>query len=81
MIDRLQAEPRTAGLVTAREAASLMGLDKNFNLPETYHESFRLIGDGVVPAVVRFLAKRLLEPLAAHSQAFVSWPKDRKVSA
>lgn len=68
-------------LVTAREAASLMGLDKNFNLPETYHESFRLIGDGVVPAVVRFLAKRLLEPLAAHSQAFVSWPKDRKVSA
>ncbi len=68
-------------LVTAREAASLMGLDADFNLPATYHECFRLIGDGVAPAVVRFLADRLLEPLASHARSIVTWPADRKASA
>lgn len=68
-------------LLSIREAASLMGLNDTFNLPETYHDAFRLIGDGVVPSVVRFLADRLLEPLAAHAKAFVSWPAARKESA
>lgn len=68
-------------LVTAREAASLMGLDKDFKLPETYEDCFRLIGDGVVPAVVRFLADKLLEPLASHGKAFITSPVDRKASA
>ena len=58
-----------------------MGLDEDFNLPKTYHECFRLIGDGVVPAVVRFLADRLLEPLARHSVAFFSVGSERKASA
>jgi DNA (cytosine-5)-methyltransferase 1 len=49
-----------------------MGLDDDFSLPETYHECFRLIGDGVVPSVVRFLSDRILEPLARHGAAFVS---------
>lgn len=68
-------------LVTTREAASLMGLDEDFKLPETYEDCFRLIGDGVVPAVVRFLANRLLEPLASHARAIVTWPADQKASA
>lgn len=68
-------------LLSVREAAFLMGLDEDFILPETYHECFRLIGDGVVPAVVSFLSRRLLEPMARHAKAFVSPAVDRKESA
>lgn len=68
-------------LLSVREAALLMGLGEDFILPDTYHEGFRLIGDGVVPAVVRFLADRLLDPLAKHARAFVTAETDRKASA
>lgn len=68
-------------LLSVREAASLMGLPDEFKLPETYNECFKLIGDGVVPSVVRFLADRILEPLAQHSSAFVSLIGERKTSA
>jgi len=68
-------------LLSVKEAAMLMGLGEDFILPDTYHEGFRLIGDGVVPAVVRFLADRLLEPLAVHARAFVIAETDRKASA
>ncbi|MCY1501811.1 DNA (cytosine-5-)-methyltransferase [compost metagenome] len=65
-------------LLTVAEAARLMGLEENFVLPETYQDCFRLIGDGVVPAVVRFLADRLLEPLAKHAKEVVPTALDRK---
>ncbi len=68
-------------LLSVDEAALLMGLGEEFILPETYHECFRLIGDGVVPSVVRFLADRLLEPLANHAKAFVTTTMDQKASA
>lgn len=68
-------------LLSVSEAALLMGLGEDFILPKTYHECFRLIGDGVVPAVVRFLADRLLEPLANHAKGFVAMVTDRKASA
>ena len=68
-------------LLTVGEAAMLMGLGDDFILPETYQEGFRLMGDGVVPAVVRFLAARLLEPLAMHARAFVTAQTDWKESA
>lgn len=65
-------------LLTIAEAARLMGLEESFILPETYHECFRMIGDGVVPAVVRFLADRLLEPLAKHAKEVIPTTFDRK---
>lgn len=68
-------------LLSVQEAALLMGLGEDFKLPSTYHECFRLIGDGVVPAVVRFLAARLLEPLARHSVGFVGLGPEQKASA
>lgn len=68
-------------LLSVGEAALLMGLGEEFILPKTYNECFRLIGDGVVPAVVRFLADRLLEPLANHAKGFVTTVTDRKASA
>ncbi len=77
----VQGEYVRTRLLSAREAAKLMGLHNDFVLPGSYHESFRLIGDGVVPQVVRFLADRLMEPLATHARAFVAWPADSKASA
>lgn len=68
-------------LLSVGEAALLMGLGEEFILPQTYSECFRLIGDGVVPSVVRFLADRLLEPLANHAKAFVTSANDQKASA
>lgn len=67
-------------LLSVDEAARLMGLE-GFILPATYNQCFRLIGDGVVPAVVRFLADRLLEPLAKQARLFIAAPGDRKASA
>lgn len=64
------AQVRTR-LLSPSEAARVMGLDENFVLPQSYHEAFRLIGDGVVPQVVRFLSNNLLEPLASHANAFL----------
>jgi DNA (cytosine-5)-methyltransferase 1 len=57
--------------VSRQEAAALMGFSDGFYLPEFYLHCFRMFGDGVVPAVVRFLAARLLEPLATHARPFV----------
>lgn len=51
-------------LLSAREAAGLMGLPSDYPLPEKYEHAFRVIGDGVAAPAVRFLAERLIEPLA-----------------
>jgi DNA (cytosine-5)-methyltransferase 1 len=57
-------------LLSAREAATLMGLSADFPLPERYEHAFRVIGDGVATPVVRFLAETLIEPLiASHRRA------------
>lgn len=50
-------------LLTAREAADLMGMPKNYILPPTYNEAYHLIGDGVAVSAVNFLAENLFEPL------------------
>jgi DNA (cytosine-5)-methyltransferase 1 len=51
-------------LMTAREAARLMGLPDTFQLPARATDALHLIGDGVAPPVVRFLSENLLLPLA-----------------
>lgn len=56
-------------LLSPREAARLMGLPENYQLPERYNDAYHLVGDGVVVPVVRFLAKNLLEPLLLCSHA------------
>jgi DNA (cytosine-5)-methyltransferase 1 len=50
-------------LLTAREAARLMGLPDDYRLPSGETAGLHLVGDGVAPPVVRHLAERLLEPL------------------
>ncbi len=47
-------------LMTAREAARLMGVAEDYRLPTRYNEAYHLLGDGVAVPVVRFLAESLL---------------------
>lgn len=50
-------------LLSPREAARLMGLPDAYPLPASTTEAYHLAGDGVVVPCVRFLARRVLEPL------------------
>jgi DNA (cytosine-5)-methyltransferase 1 len=47
-------------LLTAREAARLMGVPEDYPLPGRYNESYHLFGDGVAVPVVRYLAEHAL---------------------
>ncbi|MFX2611355.1 DNA cytosine methyltransferase [Enterobacter mori] len=51
-------------LLSVKEAAALMGLPDDFILPAAYQSAFKVIGDGLAVPSVRFLAERILEPLA-----------------
>jgi len=50
-------------LLSPREAARLMGLPDEYQLPKNYNEAYHLVGDGLAVPVVRFLAAHLLEAL------------------
>jgi len=52
-------------LLSPREAARLMGLPEDYELPENYNEAYHLAGDGVVVPVVRHIAEHILEPMLA----------------
>jgi DNA (cytosine-5)-methyltransferase 1 len=54
-------------LISARETARLMGLDKNYKLPTNYNEAYHLTGDGVVVHVVSHLARHIFEPIVAQA--------------
>lgn len=51
-------------LMTAREAARLMGAPDSYPLPAGETAGLHLVGDAVAPPVVRWLAERLLKPMA-----------------
>lgn len=59
----VEGEKIRSRLLSAREAARLMGLPDTYKMPKRYNEAYHLAGDGVCVDVVRFLAKSLLEPL------------------
>lgn len=56
-------------LLTGREAARLMGLSDDFRLPARLSSALHLVGDGVAPPVVRWLAAHLLEPMLRDAAA------------
>lgn len=53
-------------LLSAREAARLMGLDDDYILPARYNDAYHLAGDGVAVPVVAHLARHLVEPILDH---------------
>lgn len=56
-------------LLSAREAARLMGLPETYRLPKAYNEAYHLAGDGLVVPVVRYLAQHILEPVLMVANA------------
>lgn len=54
-------------LLSPREAARLMGLPEDYELPDNYNEAYHLAGDGVAVPVVRHIAENILEPLLEAS--------------
>ncbi|WP_246182355.1 DNA cytosine methyltransferase [Pandoraea pneumonica] len=50
-------------LISAREAARLMGLPEEYVLPTKYNEAYHLIGDGVVVPVVAHISENVLLPI------------------
>jgi DNA (cytosine-5)-methyltransferase 1 len=51
-------------LLTVRETAALMGAHKNYNIPGTYNDGYKAMGDAVAVPVSHYLAEKLLFPLA-----------------
>ena len=56
-------------LLSPREAATLMGLDKSYALPEFYEAAFQVIGDGVAVPAVRFIRDKILKPVLVETKA------------
>lgn len=51
-------------LLTIREVARLMGAPDDYELPGSYNDGYKAMGDAVVVPVVDYLATHLLKPLA-----------------
>lgn len=66
VIDEGRAQTR---LMTPREAARAMGLADDYILPARATAALKLIGDGVAPPVVRWLAETVLEPALSRRRA------------
>ncbi len=58
-----------ARLLSAREAARLMGAPDALPLPERYSDAYRLAGDGVAVPVARFVAAALARPILEPAPA------------
>jgi len=56
-------------LLSAREAARLMGLPDAFKLPERYNDAYHLAGDGLAVPVVNHLARAVIDPLLDGNEA------------
>lgn len=54
-------------LLSAREAARLMGLPDSYKLPHKYNDAYHVAGDGLVVPVVRHLARTVIEPILQAS--------------
>ena len=55
-------------LLSAREAAALMGLPDSYQLPTRYNDAYKLAGDGVAVPVVRHLAASIFEPILRRNR-------------
>ncbi len=53
-----------ARLITAAEAAALMGVRAGYKIPGSYNDAYKAMGDAVAVPVTRYLARHLLAPLA-----------------
>ena len=61
-----------ARLLSPREAARLMGAPDSFNLPDSYNDGYKAMGDAVVMPVVTFIGEAFLSKLSevAYNECF-----------
>ena len=59
-----KAEGWRTRILSPREAARLMGAPETFQLPGTFNDGYKAMGDAVAAPVAAYLAKHLLSPLA-----------------
>lgn len=52
-----------ARLLSTREAARLMGLGEDFQMPERYNAAYKVAGDGVVVPIVKLLESQIFQPV------------------
>jgi len=64
----VEGESLRSRLLSAREAARLMGLPKGYKLPKNYNDAYHVAGDGIAVPAVRHLAASILEPLLAAQE-------------
>ena len=62
-------------LLSPREAARLMGLPDDYQLPSNYNDAYGLMGDGVAVPVVKFLAEHILEPVLRAQRDLADFAK------
>lgn len=60
-------------LLSAREAARLMGLKDTYKLPKKYNDAYHLAGDGVAVPVVAHLAQNILTPIVEAMQEAIPY--------
>jgi DNA (cytosine-5)-methyltransferase 1 len=65
----VEGERLRSRLLTAREAARLMGAPDHYPLPTSQTAALHLLGDAVCAPVVRWLSQHLLAPLAGAAAA------------
>jgi DNA (cytosine-5)-methyltransferase 1 len=61
-------------LLSTREAARLMGIPEEYQLPENYSDAYHLLGDGLAVPVVAWLERNLLGPLLGENPIPISLP-------
>jgi DNA (cytosine-5)-methyltransferase 1 len=61
----------TTRLITAREAARLMGLPDRYKLPVNYNDAYKAMGDAVAVPAVRHLAKTVLAPICRAANQLI----------
>lgn len=59
----VEGETVRSRLLSPREAARLMGLEDDYQLPARYNDAYHVCGDGVCVPVVRYVAAHVLEPI------------------
>jgi DNA (cytosine-5)-methyltransferase 1 len=64
-------------LLTVRETARLMGAPDTYQVPGSYNDGYRAMGDAVAVPVTRWLARHLLAPLARPSKMARPWPENK----
>lgn len=59
----VEGDQMRSRLLSTREAARLMGVPEEYQLPDNYSEAYHLLGDGLAVPVVAWLERKLLTPL------------------